>query len=166
MLLTDFSSDSMCFILSPGENLSAHKDSTMIASWHYFLNGLIFSLLWKVFDTVAERSCNFFRRDAFSCHVFVSSGEVEGSVWAIGEHGVVISCWYLVDRLIDRHSNGDPLCPLPSQGSLVVAAKWERWSIGGEYNCVKSSTGYFVYISFEKRIGNYFVSIFLLLILI
>ena len=166
MSWADSSANSMGFTLSPDEDFSSDENGTMITSWHYFLNGLIFQFVLKIPDAVVGGGRNFFLGDALSSHIFVGACEVDGAVHAIGEHGVVVSCWYLVDRLVDGHSDWDLLDALSSQGSLVVAAEREHWSLGCQNDCVQSSTGYFVDICLEEGIGDDLVPIFVVLILI
>ena len=127
---TDSSADSMGFTFPPDENFTSDEDGTMITSWHYFLNGFIFQFVLKIPDAIVDRGCNFFLGDALSSHIFVCACEIDGAVYAIGEHGVVVSCWDLVDRLIDGYSDWDLLDALSAQGSLVIAAEREYWSLG------------------------------------
>lgn len=132
----DSSANSMGLTFPPDENFTSNEHGTMITSWHYFLNGFIFQFVLEIPDTVVDGGCNFFLGDALSSHIFVCACEVDGTVHAICEHGVVVSCWDLVDRFINGHSDWDLLYALSSQGSLVVAAEREYWSLGCQYDCV------------------------------
>ena len=166
MPLTNSSTNCMSFRLSSDKYLTAYQNSTVITSWHYFLDRFVLQFIVKIFRTIVNWSSYLFMRNALTSHIFIASCEKYGSIDTICEHWMIVTCWYQVNWLIHFHLDWNAFFPLSSKSSFIITTKSKHWSFSSEDNSVKGATCNFVNFSFEKRIWDKFIFFFFVFIIL
>lgn len=81
----------MCFWFPSNKYFSSSQDSTMIASWYNFFNGLVLEPWIQLPQFIANRGPDSLSH-TLSSHVFVVTRKIDGTDNTIGKDWVIIPC--------------------------------------------------------------------------